>query len=278
MEYKFDKSTVLYKGVRENGLASKLSEPCWFATDCNVAKMYAITYLSNVQNSETYSFSLKRDLKLINLLSISFRMDFWDKCNTQMEPEDPERIHCLVAIGICSLEDQQVVSKRVDDCDPMTRLKGNLIGGHRCSSPESDIIFVKTLKKFYESDGWDGYIIPSNIPSCFHGTFHKELCLFDALKCIDESGIKGLERFTQTGGGNTVKSPTKLSKINFPDKYLIAREHLTPEDWAKIPPPKLINHAEEQKKMQRASKRIEREAKARGTLTTVKIEPLCKKD
>lgn len=217
----FPNSIELYKGVAYKDLDNKLAMPCWFALDINSARSYMSSFADIKKHGELYKFKLKRNLKLLNVLDLKFKLDFWDKCNKSYNIEDPIKLGALVAIGIVDLPTQELCVREVSkNCDRSTKIYANALAGHRCSSPENDRHLVSALIKIY-GDKYDGYILPTNVPSCFHGMFHKEVCIFDC-KDIFES-IQFVEGVTGKHGGAPV------------DNYWYKRDQLTKEDWKEKP-------------------------------------------
>lgn len=223
MEYTIDfpDSIELYKGVAHGDLDNKLATPCWFALDINDARSYMSSFADIKESGELFKFKLKRNLKLLNVLDLKFKLDFWDKCNKSYNINDPVKLSALVAIGIVDLHTQELCVREVDSsCDKYTNIYANALGGHRCSSPQADRDFVSALIKIY-GDIYDGYILPTNVPSCFHGVFHREICIFNC-KDVFES-VTFIEGVTIKRGGGIA------------DNYWARRELLTKEDWVDKP-------------------------------------------
>ena len=219
------KETILYKGIKGNDLVNKLNSSCWFAFDENVAESYAITYAESSIPSELFKFELKQEIKLINILSLKFKIDFWDRCNmlyTKNNLRDPIKSNALIALGIPNIDTQQLLMHNVVDCDDQTKAWGNLLGGHRCSSPIGDIELIRAMKDIYKED-YDGYVQIFNVPTCFHDgkDFPREICIFSCINRFDN--ITLIKQF--------IKKPLEGGSII--NKNLLDREELTIDDWRK---------------------------------------------
>lgn len=228
MDYviEFPRSIELYKGVTSGDLDNKLSMPSWFALNIDQAKSYMNSFADINESGELYKFVLKRDIKLLNVLDLKFKLDFWNRCNEKYSINDPTKLKALVAIGIVDLKTQEMCVRDVtNSCDRLTHLQANALGGHRCSSPDGDRNFVKALMEIYGTS-CDGYILPTEVPSCFHGVFHREVCIFDC-KDIFES-----KTFLE---GITIKKDGGQRSKKHVDDYWYERDKLTKADWEDKP-------------------------------------------
>lgn len=216
------KNTVLFKGVTKNSLEQRYEKPTWFSFDKEIADGYAKNHAMQNKDSELYQIELKDDLKLINILDFRFRFDFWNKCNmifNENNTRDDRNIRALMPLGIPSLETLNTFCRETKDCNKFTKAWAELLGGHRCSSFEGDEWMVSVMRDFYK-DKCDGYILPFNVPSCFHEgeNFAREVCIFNPKAKIKTNTLIGIYKCkAQTGGG-----------------YLPRREQLTNKDWDKI--------------------------------------------
>ena len=223
MDYLLDNNTILYKSVFNNDLQKKLIEPCWFSLDKQIAKEYASTFTLPNKPAELYSFKLSRDLKFLNLLSLKFKLDFWDQINmlyTNDNCKDKRKALCLIALGLPSLETQELMVRKVPECDNTIKAWGNMIGGHRCTSPDGDRELVVAIMKIYPE--YDGYIQPVHIPSCYHGQyFAREVCIFSTQNKLNNLTL--IEKI--------YKSNSSQYGGTFIDENVKARELITHDDW-----------------------------------------------
>lgn len=207
------KNTTIYKGVsKSHKFDYKFKDPVWFTTNLESAEKYA---KKKEDDGKVLTFKTSKKLKLINITSNLFRLHYLDQVNLKypisLKPDDTDsqREKLLVPIGLPS----QDVQKRIVDkttkkkfCpfdDETTKTVGYLTsftGFHRYSETKSDLDMAKFMKETYPKI--DGYIQPSLITTCWHGTFQNELCLFDV----------SMSLFPIKGGG--VSDKTILEILN----------------------------------------------------------------
>lgn len=219
------KNTTLYKGVVKDSLNEKYKKSCWFSFDKDIADEYAKTYAIQKNESELYQIELQTNLKLINILDLKFRVDFWNKCTmlfNDNDTKDERKIKALIPLGIPDLETQNIFSRKTDTCNDYTKAWAKLVGGHRCSSFDTDEWMVKVMKDIYENK-YDGYILPFNVPTCFHDNDHfaREICIFEPILKIKNSSLIQYYKYggkPKTGGSNKI----------------LRRDELTLEEWDKM--------------------------------------------
>lgn len=224
MEYKLTENIQLFKAVIDSKIQEKLKTFCWFAFEYDAAAAYYFNLDAKSENKHIYNFTTTKQLRLLNVLSLEFRMDFWTKLNMNLSSDSHEKKIAMATLGLCSITDQEkIIRPIINTCSPEILLQGNLLGGHRCSSFDGDIILATLLQRFYGNE-WDGYVIPKNITSCFHnGVFPSEICLFNT-SFISKPKMMGLEGLK---GGRKAKKPVV-------DKYLLARENIDFIEMQKI--------------------------------------------
>lgn len=189
---KLRSDTIIHRGL-SCAYDTTYNKPSWFSFDFNDAKEYG---------SQIHTFKTKRELKLINLQSLLFHMDFTDRINKKYGVGDQTGMLALASIGLPSLKAQQaVLTHQPGECGN-PRAKSIIDaeyynGSHRYSfkigDEMVDTYLVNELIEFYPN--FDGYIIPRDWPSCFHsGFFHKEICLFkprNLIVSLNSIKIKG---------------------------------------------------------------------------------------
>lgn len=222
----------LYKGVIKGNLLNKLKSACWFALSSDVADRYAIEY-SKSSDSEVYELILNKDIKLINILDLKFKLDFWDRCNKYYKNTDIDKARALIALGIPNIETQKLLipNNNIDNCDNIIKSFGNLLGGHRCSSPDIDLEMVRAMIEFY-GDKYNGYIQEFDVPTCYHGSnFSAEICIFKCDSYLDLNNIKLLKSFSKIKPGGKLKGGNYEIIV---DNNIIARENVTLDDWKRV--------------------------------------------
>ena len=190
------KGTLLYKGFEtETKFDYSFKGPSWFALDRKEAEKYG---------RHVCSVKLSHKLLLINISSGIFKMHFADMLN--MIPDKEEREEALGALGIPDPETQQsLINKRILKMhQPENKCKRNVdlemetkyFQGHsRYSGKALDKTMVQNMMNIYGKIV-DGYVQPMDVPSCWHGRFPKEVCLFNVSKSQLHPSSKA-----QRGGG-----------------------------------------------------------------------------
>jgi len=145
-------------------------------------------------------------------------MDYLHHVNNLHPQLNEEKTFMLMSLGLPShFAQQTLLTHKPGICDLITpsntkvKLNAECYGGkHRYSfrigerRPDDDM--VKGLMTIYQ-DRFDGYIIPHEWPSCYHGgSFHPEVCLFrpkNTLLYVDSATFKkGGKKVTKKGGKN----------------------------------------------------------------------------
>lgn len=206
MERVFKKDGILYKRTNDKTLDLIYTRPMWFGLNDNVFDIYG-TYIHKVR--------FKRDLKLVNIMSWNFRIDFMERLYEYFKGKDVDDVECrrtkamcIIALGIPNLEIQYSMINKYITNPPRPELDENIVAdtslfmGHRLSETTIDREFANTLKELYASD-YDGYIQEYRIASCWMNSFPPEICVFDVTTCELEIVTK------QTGGS---KAKKKISK------------------------------------------------------------------
>jgi len=210
------KGTMIFKGSSESQIQGKLNQHCWFAFSKQNAEVYA-TNIPLDEKAFIYIYELTQDIKVIDITSIKFKIDFWDKCNKSYHPLNTEKASVLIPLGIPGYESQKILVNNQQECSPNIMVFGNLMGGHRCSSPITDRDMTKALETIY-GDQVVGYVQQVDVPSCFHGgLFASELCIFNCNEKVRQLEKLEYKRQTanMTGGADAV----------------IARENYVGDDW-----------------------------------------------
>jgi hypothetical protein len=211
--FKLKEDTILYKGMSCDYNTS-YNKASWLSFDIQDAQEYG---------NRIHSVKCKKELKLINLQSLFFQMDFTDRINKKYGGKDEKGLLALASVGLPSLKAQQnILTHQPGDCNTETTstiLAEYFNGKHRYSfqigDTMIDIFLINELLDFYPQ--FDGYIVPNNWPSCFHsGFFHKEVCVFkprNTLKYISsivtnqKGGLKKVARRKTSKGGNLCGDP-----------------------------------------------------------------------
>lgn len=148
-----------------------------------------------------YTFKTARPLKLINLSSWFFRFHFMDQLNIYYGGKENhnadllrEKLLTLIPVGLPTYYyqreniDHYHVPKASSPCtfsettqhgiNKQLAKTAECFGGHRFSEKHLDKLMVDFLKRIY-GDCFDGYIIPTEWPSCWHRFFPREICVFN---------------------------------------------------------------------------------------------------
>jgi hypothetical protein len=231
-----DKDTVLFKGISGDILDVESNDKCWFSLDQNIAYNYANSYLEKSDKSSIYVCKTSKELKLINIFSIKFKYDFWDKINliyADNNCTDHRKIQALLPLGLPSFDIQkQLINIDFSKCDKKIDLWAQFMGGHRYSQIDFDIFMVDTIMKLYPNK-YDGYIQKHNVPTCLQQSifFPREICIFKLKNNVYDSVL--IQSFTKNKGG-TIK--TKMTGGNIDKRYYYAtfRDDYTKKDWEDV--------------------------------------------
>jgi hypothetical protein len=179
----------------------------WFGLNENILEHYG---------PHIHKVRVKRDLKLVNIMSWNFRIDFMDRLYKHFQGEDIESVElrrmkamCIIALGIPNLDTQYAMMKKYITDPPRPAIDVDIIAdtsllmGHRLSETTIDRELAKTLKILYSD--YDGYIQEYRIGSCWMNAFPPEVCLFDATTC-------DLEVMTQQTGGRKARNKVSQQK------------------------------------------------------------------
>ena len=114
---------------------------------------------------------------LVNICSGLFKSHFTDMLNLIHDKE--EREQALSAIGIPNLSVQQsLISQNVR---PNNLCTVGQTQYSRYSGENLDKVMLKHMMNVY-GKYVDGYVQPVDLPTCWHRTFPKELCVFNVYK------------------------------------------------------------------------------------------------
>ncbi len=198
-------------------------------------------YSLSLEDSYTYGqkiteYSTTKELKLLNITSLSFHTDFIDRLNI-MYPGidntgfDIDKIKCFIPLGLVDLQ-SQVLSLSLLNCQmPINTMNWdikceltsmNLLNRHRLSDHALDTHLVSILEKIY-GNYYDGYISPIKWPTKLHGGFFpRELCLFKVPNDVKEE--KEHIR-PQTAGSLTNPSQKFIKPLTIDEAYFRNLEH-----------------------------------------------------
>ena len=208
MEILFDRNTFLYKRMKSNMFDLRKTTPIWFALNTDVLESYG---------PNMHILNTKKPLRLLDIMSWVFRLDFMTKMNnyfrgTDITNENVKRRKslCMIALGIPNIDVQYNMMKKYMASPPPIILDLDMIVdtssymGHRLSDKTIDKEMADLLKELY-GNSYDGYIQQYRIASCWMNGFPPEVCLFNIAKC-------DLDIVTRGGKTKKIKSPKmKLS-------------------------------------------------------------------
>lgn len=176
--YKLSQGTSLFRAK------TIAKEGRWYALSLDDAYTYG---------SYATEYSTVKDLRLINIMSLTFQNDFMDRLTilypgSDYSGMDRRRISCLITLGLFDIESQQTASNVMhipisynDDMwkDPLLQLNTSYMHHrNRYSEHGMDTHFVSVLEQIY-GDIYDGYISPIQWATKIHGGyFPRELCIF----------------------------------------------------------------------------------------------------
>jgi hypothetical protein len=177
---------------------------------------------------EITEYSTTKDLKLLNIMSLTFHNDFMDRLNTlypgkDYDGYDLDKLKCLIPLGLVDLQSQTKFANVFGHTLQTYDLSWNelkditnapLLNRHRLSEHHLDTHLVSVLEQIY-GHHYDGYISPLEWPSKLgENNFHREVCLFK-IRNIKEEGTYII---TQTGGEqktHLTQSPPAIQKSPF---------------------------------------------------------------
>jgi hypothetical protein len=203
---------TLYREIKEQYADPKYNKISWFSEKPETTERYSIQ--NGVKVCEIFTYKTLKELKLININSMFFKLHFIDKINMLYinEPYSEDKIKLFSTLGIPDLGSvNYVVNKYFTDkpkymCqDPAyedakkIKLFADYLGGHRLSEYIIDAFFAETLKKLYGQE-FDGYISPIDWASCFRVALPSEICLFRPFRSVELIGKHNPNRNIKKGG------------------------------------------------------------------------------
>jgi hypothetical protein len=215
---------------------TKAKEGRWYTLDLESAYIYGETITE---------YKTTKKLKLINITSLTFHLDFIDRLNILFTGDNYngvsiEKMKCLIPLGLVNLDTQQemikILGANIDINigkwnDILELLSKLLLNRHRFSEHSLDTFLIETLEKIY-GNTFDGMISPIKLPSIIHGgLFPRELCIFNHGNVKEITTYKRPEPLS---GGNKINSfkidENHFKKIekNFIDKM---KEHTFKPFW-----------------------------------------------
>lgn len=176
--YKLPSDTPIFRGK------TVAKEGRWYA----LALDDAYTYGSLVTE-----YSTTKELRLLNIMSLTFHNDFMDRLMVLYPGKDysgidNDKMKCLIALGLFDIDIQRVSYCTVFQANPEWKdstwnlsrewAVKMLHNRHRYSEHINDTVFVSVLERIY-GEHYDGYIAPLCWATKMHGDFFpRELCLF----------------------------------------------------------------------------------------------------
>lgn len=176
-DYNMPKGTVLFRA------ATVEKEGRWFTLSLQDAATYGETITEYTTN---------KDLKLLNITSLTFHLDFMDRLNIKFPGDnysgfDHNKIKCLIPFGLVDIESQKKgmsmigfhMNENTSNWNPgFDYLSSILYNRHRVSEHSLDTYLVTVLEEIY-GEQYDGYISPITWPTKLHGGFFpREVCMF----------------------------------------------------------------------------------------------------
>ena len=95
--YELSSDTLLFKASPIGTFNDKIKDKCWFAFDKDKAESYTLYNCS----AELHMCQTNRVLRLVNIISLKFKLDFWDKVNMLYNDNntmDMRKVAVLLAI------------------------------------------------------------------------------------------------------------------------------------------------------------------------------------
>lgn len=240
------------------------------ATKAKEGRWYALTLEDTyIYGNNTTEYSTTKELKLLNLMSLTFHNDLMDRLLVKFPGKDNlgidnDKIKCLIAIGLFDFNLQNVSHGTVFGKIPIVHDNNwdirqewgvqMLHNRHRFSEHENDTRFVSILEELY-GNYYDGYIIPVCWPSKLQGGyFGREVFLFkianvkEVNSYIRSHTIQNTPSFTGGAENNTSKYAEFISEKDLqPGVIAITREMMEKgaEDMKRNPIRPLWNSHEE---------------------------------
>jgi hypothetical protein len=161
-------------------------------------------------------YATKRDLKLINVMSLTFHLDFIDRLNVFYPGAansgfDLDKLKCLIPFGLVDLKYQTEalrllkIDKTLDTRhwnDLLDLISAQMFDRHRFSEHGIDTHMTTVVEKIYGKH-FEGFISPLRWPTKMHGhLFPRELCIFDTENILEEINI--IKR-PHAGGGESLE-------------------------------------------------------------------------
>jgi hypothetical protein len=231
------KGTVLYKGQPEPSFNFNAVGPCWFS----LSESEATKYGPNVVKVTT-----TKKLLLLNANSRLFSLHFTDYINLK---QLDNREDLLLPLGIPDLETQEArITQKVkeqgktppeNNCKNNTKLKQTIkyYEGHsRYSGTQLDHNMAMEMQDAY-GPYVQGYMQPTDRPSCWHVRFPSEVCIFNIGNVEFKEGP--IQRRQKGGGKAAQSSRTVSAKPQQPPADateevwpgLLPRQEMTPTEW-----------------------------------------------
>jgi hypothetical protein len=214
------KGTKLYKGSEQPvKMNYKSNKPTWFALSEKTANRYG----PNIVTVTT-----AKPLKMLNINSELFNLHFKDCMNLRPLTDKEDILLCL---GIPDMETQErIIKKNVPEKDrqknqcleydsvkQQVKYYGNK---SRYSGFKLDKRMAAYMDEFY-GEFVDGYMQPIDRPTCWHGVFPREVCLFR---------LNGDELEESLNGGSAVVPRTvPVSALQF-----LHPRDMTPNEWTSL--------------------------------------------
>ena len=203
------KDTIIYRGINDK---NKITGN-WFAYTKEDASIYGL---------KIGSFRIKKDLKLINLISGFFNIDYMDKLNlkytgTDYNGSDPRKMIALFPIGLPNFQTQTSVFKKIikDELKETTNSDLKLLSSYiydlkRLSDFKFDKNFAEVIMEIY-GDKCDGFTNPIKWPNAFdESMFNREIFIkdTDTVEFIESTN----EKNKSGGGGIKIIKPINFFK------------------------------------------------------------------
>lgn len=154
-------------------------------------------YAHTLEDAYTYGstiteYSTVKDLKFLNIMSLTFHLDLIDRLNVLYPGKDGDGIdadkqRCLIPLGLMNLQTQETALHRLGFHVPIDESRWDntleylsqcMLNRHRCSDHTMDAHMITVLERIY-GDHYDGIISPLKWPTKMHGYyFPREICMF----------------------------------------------------------------------------------------------------
>jgi hypothetical protein len=173
--------TEIYRGFSD----LNKTDGNWFAYTLEDAKAYG---------KVIKKYKLLKDVKLINVLSGFFHIDYMDKVNLKFTGHNltgihPDKAYALFPLGLPDINTQKSIAKvgfGLDCCNdeiPLTPIASmswsSMYNISRYSIYQCDVFFFNLMNEFYASK-CDGFTLPLNLPNRYKAELnHREIALFD---------------------------------------------------------------------------------------------------